>query len=115
MRWNKGTILKASVEYIKWLQKEQLHARELDGRGKKLELANRRLLLRIQELEIQARANGLPNMSAEEEHQRLDQILMDEALSPFGVDPLLSTSSHHSRRSSFSSAEDDDDDDDDEL
>lgn len=47
MRWNKGTILKASVEYIKWLQKEQLRARELEQRQKKLEQANRRLLLRI--------------------------------------------------------------------
>ncbi|XP_053319368.1 transcription factor EC [Spea bombifrons] len=60
MRWNKGTILKASVEYIKWLQKEQQRGRELELRQKKLEQANRRLLLRIQELEIQARANGLP-------------------------------------------------------
>lgn len=50
MRWNKGTILKASVEYIRWLQKEQQHARELEGRQKKLEQANRRLLLRIQVL-----------------------------------------------------------------
>lgn len=48
MRWNKGTILKASVEYIKWLQKEQQRARELERRQKKLEQANRRLLLRIQ-------------------------------------------------------------------
>ncbi|XP_012660602.1 transcription factor EC isoform X2 [Otolemur garnettii] len=48
MRWNKGTILKASVEYIKWLQKEQQRARELEHRQKKLEQANRRLLLRIQ-------------------------------------------------------------------
>lgn len=48
MRWNKGTILKASVEYIKWLQKEQQHARDLESRQKKLEQANRRLLLRIQ-------------------------------------------------------------------
>ncbi|XP_041935327.1 transcription factor EC isoform X4 [Alosa sapidissima] len=63
MRWNKGTILKASVEYIKWLQKEQQHARELESRQKKLEQANRRLLLRIQELEIQARAHGLPSMA----------------------------------------------------
>ncbi|KAE8615893.1 hypothetical protein XENTR_v10008653 [Xenopus tropicalis] len=60
MRWNKGTILKASVEYIKWLQKEQQKGRELEHRQKKLEQANRRLLLRIQELEIQARAHGLP-------------------------------------------------------
>lgn len=50
MRWNKGTILKASVEYIRWLQKEQQHARELESRQKKLEQANRRLLLRIQVL-----------------------------------------------------------------
>lgn len=48
MRWNKGTILKASVEYIKWLQKEQQRARELELRQRKLEQANRRLLLRIQ-------------------------------------------------------------------
>ncbi|XP_063783309.1 transcription factor EC [Pseudophryne corroboree] len=60
MRWNKGTILKASVEYIKWLQREQQRGRELEHRQKKLEQANRRLLLRIQELEIQARAHGLP-------------------------------------------------------
>ncbi|KAM6985694.1 transcription factor EC isoform 2-T2 [Aplochiton taeniatus] len=198
MRWNKGTILKASVEYIKWLQKEQQHARELDGRQKKLEQVNRRLLLRIQELEIQARAHGLPNMAPtlgtvdlsshllkqqaqqqqhpqtqqplapeaqpqppqpplyqedlnghylqrtaaavggdpaalaadgsttfsdplshftdfysatlKEEH-RLDEILMDDPLSPFGADPLLSATSpaaskDSSRRSSFSSAED---------
>ncbi|XP_020570005.1 transcription factor EC isoform X7 [Oryzias latipes] len=203
MRWNKGTILKASVEYIRWLQKEQQHSRELESRQKKLEQANRRLLLRIQELEIQARAHGLPNMttalgtvelsnhllkqpqqqqqqsppqapqpqqatlyqedpnndylqriaavtaipsitaagptqdhisggdacttfsdplshftdfftaSLKEENQ-LDEILMDEALSPFGTDPLLSAGSpgaaskDSSRRSSFSSGEGDD-------
>ncbi|XP_077957924.1 transcription factor EC isoform X1 [Gasterosteus aculeatus] len=208
MRWNKGTILKASVEYIRWLQKEQQHARELESRQKKLEQANRRLLLRIQELEIQARAHGLPNMASalgaaeptsqllkqpqqlqsspqaqqtqqaqqaqqtqqaqqpplyqedpngdylqriagvppslpgphdhmpgadgcttfsdplshftdffsatlKEEH-RLDEILMDDPLSPFGADPLLSAGSPEaaskdsSRRSSFSSDEGDD-------
>ncbi|KAF7229070.1 transcription factor EC isoform X3 [Nothobranchius furzeri] len=201
MRWNKGTILKASVEYIRWLQKEQQHARELEGRQKKLEQANRRLLLRIQELEIQARAHGLPNMAATlgtvelssqllkqqqqqsppqvqqqsqqpplyqedpnsdylqriavatgvpsiaaasgphdhiqgadacttfsdplshftdfftatlKEENQLDEILLDDPLSPFGTDPLLSASSpgaaskDSSRRSSFSSAEGDD-------
>ncbi|XP_043964812.1 transcription factor EC isoform X4 [Gambusia affinis] len=202
MRWNKGTILKASVEYIRWLQKEQQHARELESRQKKLEQANRRLLLRIQELEIQARAHGLPNMATAlgtvelsshllkqqqqqsppqvqqqqpqqppiyqedpnsdylqriavvtgvssiatasglqdhiqgadacttfsdplshftdfftatlKEENQLDEILMDDPLSPFGADPLLSTGSQgaaskdSSRRSSFSSAEADD-------
>ncbi|XP_051886422.1 transcription factor EC-like isoform X3 [Pristis pectinata] len=64
VRWNKGTILKASVEYIKWLQKEQHRVRELENRQKKLEQANRRLLLRIQELEMQARAHGLPTITS---------------------------------------------------
>uniref|UniRef100_A0A8C1EV55 Melanocyte inducing transcription factor a n=1 Tax=Cyprinus carpio carpio TaxID=630221 RepID=A0A8C1EV55_CYPCA len=59
MRWNKGTILKASVDYIRKLQKEQQKAKELENRQKRLEHANRHLLLRIQELEMQARAHGL--------------------------------------------------------
>lgn len=167
MRWNKGTILKASVEYIKWLQKEQQRARELEHRQKKLEQANRRLLLRIQELEIQARAHGLPALASLgtvdlgahvtkqqthleqnsvdychltlsqgtspelcdqamafsdplshftdlsfsaslKEEQRLNDMLLDDTISPFGTDPLLSATSpavskESSRRSSFSS------------
>ncbi|XP_062398061.1 microphthalmia-associated transcription factor-like [Sardina pilchardus] len=59
MRWNKGTILKASVDYIRKLQREQQRAREMETRQKKLEHANRHLILRIQELEMQARAHGL--------------------------------------------------------
>ncbi|XP_061652366.1 microphthalmia-associated transcription factor-like isoform X2 [Phyllopteryx taeniolatus] len=59
MRWNKGTILKASVDYIRKLQREQQRAKELENCQRKLENANRHLLLRIQELEMQARANGL--------------------------------------------------------
>ncbi|KAJ8373755.1 hypothetical protein SKAU_G00043350 [Synaphobranchus kaupii] len=64
MRWNKGSVLKASVDYIKWLQKEQQQVRELEGRQRKLEQANRRLLLRIQELELQARVHCLPSMGS---------------------------------------------------
>nr|XP_057910893.1 melanocyte inducing transcription factor a isoform X1 [Doryrhamphus excisus] len=63
MRWNKGTILKASVDYIRKLQREQQRTKELECRQRKLEHANRHLLLRIQELEIQARAHGLTEMS----------------------------------------------------
>ncbi|XP_056380585.1 microphthalmia-associated transcription factor isoform X19 [Hyla sarda] len=62
MRWNKGTILKASVDYIRKLQREQLRSKELENKQKKLEHANRHLLLRIQELEMQARAHGLSIM-----------------------------------------------------
>lgn len=48
MRWNKGTILKASVDYIRKLQREQQRSKELENRQKKLEHANRHLILRIQ-------------------------------------------------------------------
>lgn len=61
MRWNKGTILKASVDYIRKLQKEQQRAKDVEMRQKKLEQANHSLMLRIQELEMQARLHGLAN------------------------------------------------------
>ena len=48
MRWNKGTILKASVDYIRKLQKEQQRAKDIEMRQKKLEQANHSLMLRIQ-------------------------------------------------------------------
>ena len=48
MRWNKGTILKASVDYIRKLQKEQQRAKDTEMRQKKLEQANHSLMLRIQ-------------------------------------------------------------------
>ncbi|XP_053724821.1 melanocyte inducing transcription factor a isoform X1 [Synchiropus splendidus] len=64
MRWNKGTILKASVDYIRKLQREQQRTKELECRQRKLEHTNRHLMLRIQELEIQARAHGLTAMSS---------------------------------------------------
>ncbi|XP_051531500.1 transcription factor E3-like [Myxocyprinus asiaticus] len=59
MRLNKGTILKASVDYIRKLQTEQQRAKEVEMKQKKLEQANQTLLLRIQELEMQARLQGL--------------------------------------------------------
>uniref|UniRef100_A0AAV2M6B6 BHLH domain-containing protein n=1 Tax=Knipowitschia caucasica TaxID=637954 RepID=A0AAV2M6B6_KNICA len=59
MRWNKGTILKASVDYIRKLQRDQQRAKDLECRQRKIEHTNRHLLLRIQELEMQARAHGL--------------------------------------------------------
>ncbi|CAH6785728.1 transcription factor E3 isoform X1 [Phodopus roborovskii] len=60
MRWNKGTILKASVDYIRKLQKEQQRSKDLESRQRSLEQANRSLQLRIQELELQAQLHGLP-------------------------------------------------------
>ncbi|XP_039234757.1 transcription factor E3 [Pipra filicauda] len=60
MRWNKGTILKASVDYIRKLQKETQRSRELELHQQRLEQANRSLQLRVQELELQAQVHGLP-------------------------------------------------------
>ncbi len=48
MRLNKGTILKASVDYIRKLEKEQQRAKEIEMRQKKLEQSNQALLFRIQ-------------------------------------------------------------------
>ncbi|XP_078110242.1 transcription factor E3a isoform X2 [Sander vitreus] len=63
-RWNKGTILKASVDYIRKLQKEQQRAREMEERQKRLENTNHSLMLRIQELERQTRLHSLNSSSS---------------------------------------------------
>ncbi|XP_078047563.1 transcription factor Mitf isoform X2 [Augochlora pura] len=60
VRPNKGTILKSSVEYIKLLKNEVTRMKQHELRHKQLEHQNRRLLLRVQELELQAKAHGLP-------------------------------------------------------
>lgn len=63
MRWNKGTILKASVDYIRRMQKDLQKSRELENHSRRLEMTNKQLWLRIQELEMQARVHGLPTAS----------------------------------------------------
>nr|XP_022915150.1 transcription factor EB [Onthophagus taurus] len=60
VRPNKGTILKSSVEYIKCLKNEIQRLRQNEARQKQVELVNRRLQQRIQELERQAKSHGLP-------------------------------------------------------
>ncbi|XP_054000153.1 microphthalmia-associated transcription factor isoform X1 [Hylaeus anthracinus] len=60
VRPNKGTILKSSVDYIKLLKNELTRMKQNELRHKQLEHQNRRLLLRVQELELQAKAHGLP-------------------------------------------------------
>ncbi|KAM4613315.1 transcription factor EB isoform 1-T3 [Polymixia lowei] len=63
VRWNKGTILRASVDYIKRMQKDVQRTREVENNFKRMEMANKQLWLRIQELEMQARLHGLPSNS----------------------------------------------------
>lgn len=59
-RQNKGTILKSSVDYIKALKSDISKMKQVEADNKNLCAENRKLLLRIQELENQAKANGLP-------------------------------------------------------
>lgn len=48
VRWNKGTILRASVEYIKRMQKDVERTREVENSFKRMEMTNKQLMLRIQ-------------------------------------------------------------------
>uniref|UniRef100_A0A8C6S5J4 BHLH domain-containing protein n=1 Tax=Neogobius melanostomus TaxID=47308 RepID=A0A8C6S5J4_9GOBI len=102
MRWNKGTILKASVDYIRKLQKEQQRARELEERQRRLEGANRSLLLRIQELEVQARLHGISSsLTAPATQQPLLTPTTSPALDP-SVSPVLMSPWDGARSSVFS-------------
>ncbi|KAK6640447.1 hypothetical protein RUM44_012141 [Polyplax serrata] len=60
IRPNKGTILKSSVDYIKILKTEVERMRDVEAKNQKLEIQNRKLILKIQELELQAKAHSLP-------------------------------------------------------
>ena len=48
VRQNKGTILKASVDYIRKLRREQDRMRQIEEEKRNTEELNRRLLLRVQ-------------------------------------------------------------------
>ncbi|XP_046896844.1 transcription factor E3a isoform X2 [Hypomesus transpacificus] len=87
-RWNKGTILKASVDYIRKLQKEQQRSKEMETRQRKLEHANRSLLLRIQELEMQARVHGLSS-SASSSQGSSSLLSLSQPLDPNVIDSKI--------------------------
>ncbi|XP_077140331.1 transcription factor E3 [Ranitomeya variabilis] len=88
LRWNKGTILKASVEYIRKLQKDQQRVRDLEGRQRKLEHMNQSLLLRVQELEMQAQIHGITAVPASTMSADLPKVQpISEVMSRFGAQP----------------------------
>lgn len=60
MKQNKGTILKASVDYIKKLQRELEKSKMQESKSKQVQDSMRVMKLRIQELEVMARAHGMP-------------------------------------------------------
>ncbi|XP_071961532.1 microphthalmia-associated transcription factor-like isoform X2 [Antedon mediterranea] len=59
-RQNKGTILRSSVDYIKKLQRDQAKYKEAAERQKQLQAVNRRMMLRIQELEMRCQQQSIP-------------------------------------------------------
>jgi len=59
VRQNKGSILKASVDYIRLLRREREKKASLEEKYKKLEQCNRRALLKLQEYEQRMAAAGL--------------------------------------------------------
>merc|ERR1711915_1090648 len=59
VRQNKGSILKASVDYIRHLRKEIPRKSLLEERCKKLEQSNRKALLKLQEYEQRMISAGL--------------------------------------------------------
>ncbi|KAJ8017297.1 hypothetical protein DPEC_G00016380 [Dallia pectoralis] len=91
MRWNKGTILKASVDYIRRLQKEQQRAKEMETKQKKLEHSNRSLLLRIQELEMQARLHGISTPASSSLGSSSSHLSLSQSMDPSTGDMLSKT------------------------
>ncbi|XP_046562185.1 microphthalmia-associated transcription factor-like isoform X1 [Haliotis rubra] len=59
LRQNKGSILKASVDYIRRLKRDQEKVRQLEDQRRQLEAANRRYMLKVQQLELLMKAHGV--------------------------------------------------------
>ncbi|XP_013200119.1 transcription factor EB isoform X2 [Amyelois transitella] len=82
VRPNKGTILKSSVDYIKCLRDEVNRLKQGEQRRKQIELHNRKLMLRIQELERLARLHGVPLGGASPADSGVDTAGSDALPSP---------------------------------
>ncbi|CAH2099299.1 unnamed protein product [Euphydryas editha] len=82
VRPNKGTILKSSVDYIKCLRDEVNRLKQSEQRRKQIELHNRKLMLRIQELERLARLHGLPLSEGWSSPQHDDAESVDASTAP---------------------------------
>ncbi|XP_066928877.1 transcription factor EC-like isoform X2 [Clytia hemisphaerica] len=86
MKQNKGTILKSSVDYIRRLKKDRERLRNVEHRSQSLEDMNKKLLLRVQELELILRASNItttlpePDLSSAASPQ-LTQLLLNKQLS----------------------------------
>ena len=67
------------MDYIRRLQRDMEKTRVMDAKQRQLEDANKRMKLRIQELELTARAHGIPTPSLNPETQQL-AVAADQSL-----------------------------------
>ncbi|CAH0599201.1 unnamed protein product [Chrysodeixis includens] len=97
VRPNKGTILKSSVDYIKCLRDEVNRLKQSEQRRKQIEIHNRKLMLRIQELERLARVHGLPLSGGGSPHNEDSGVECAEAGEPPRAPPPAATHTpqHH--------------------
>lgn len=79
MRQNKGTILKASVEYIRRLKKDQDRMKQMETRQRQLEMNNRKLLLRMQQMELVMKSQGMGTGLDNE----IEQLTLTQQPAPF--------------------------------
>jgi len=104
-RQNKGTILKASVDYIRDLKQDQVRLRSMEDKMKEQERHNRMIMLRLQQCEMMLKSTGLvsndtslmPNSTPSTvklEPAHGAEAMDEDTHSPLmaGPDPMLSSS-----------------------
>jgi len=84
VRPNKGSILRATVEYVKMLKKEQTRRKQVEEKCKVQEFQNRKLLLLLQEYEKLMSVYGVPvDLLKINEYSSIKEII--ETSDPHGI------------------------------
>ncbi|GFS79922.1 microphthalmia-associated transcription factor [Nephila pilipes] len=68
LRHNKGTILRASVAYLRCLKKDAARVPDMEQKQLLLEIQNKNLLRKVQELETKLQTRGVPVISHASTH-----------------------------------------------
>nr|QBG58751.1 microphthalmia-associated transcription factor [Sinohyriopsis cumingii] len=113
LRQNKGSILKASVDYIRRLKKDQDKLRHVEEKQRAMEASNRKLMLRMQQLELVLKAQGFS--IGEENNTALTTMVQPDILTVSQPvikqeemrDPCLLTPGHSTSYMSFDDFMDD--------
>lgn len=93
MRWNKGSILKAAVDHMRELQSKIALAQQMEKSHQEMKVVSKRLLLRIQDLELSMKSHGLEIPPMQEQQE-----IMEAVLKP---DPHIFNSAEFSREEEY--------------